>query len=167
MSLTTPRTLAAIGAGLAALALAGGFARGVWFGTVHAYDAAEAGVTAVIAAPRDPQTALAALGMHRHWGEYRPPAAAERAPAPAAEPGVAGNAIARDFVLVGIRGHGPRRQALLLPRGEAVAAGDAMIRLRAGDTLVDGVRVEAVANASVRLRTGDTTLTLHLYGNPP
>ncbi|MCG3170808.1 MAG: hypothetical protein CALGDGBN_02379 [Pseudomonadales bacterium] len=42
-----------------------------------------------------------------------------------------------------------------------------MIRLRAGDALIDGVRVEAVGNASVRLRAGDTTLTLHLYGNSP
>ncbi len=165
MNLATSRTLAAIGAVLAALTLAGGFARGAWFGTVHAYDAAEAGAPAAIAAPRDPQAALAALGAHRHWGEYRPPATAERAPA--AEPGVAGNAIARDFLLVGIRGDGPRRQALLLPRGDAAAAGDAMIRLRAGDALIDGVRVEAVGNASVRLRAGDTTLTLHLYGNSP
>lgn len=73
MNLATSRTLAAIGAVLAALTLAGGFARGAWFGTVHAYDAAEAGAPAAIAAPRDPQAALAALGAHRHWGEYRPP----------------------------------------------------------------------------------------------
>lgn len=165
MSLATPRTLVAIGAALAALALTGGFARGAWFGTVHARGAADAAAPAAAAAPRDLQAALAALGANRHWGEYRPPVAAENAPTP--EPGVTGNAIVRDFVLVGIRANGPRRQALLLPRGEAATAGDAMIRLHAGDTLVDGVRVEAVASASVRLRMGDGTLTLHLYEKPP
>jgi hypothetical protein len=47
------------------------------------------------------------------------------------------------------------------------AGGDDIIRLRAGDTLVEGVTATAVGNASVSFRSGDSSITLDLYENSP
>jgi len=45
--------------------------------------------------------------------------------------------------------------------------GDDIIRLRAGDTLIEGVTVTEIGPGSVSFRAGDDTLTLNLYGDSP
>jgi hypothetical protein len=176
MSGPTPRRLAALAAALALLALAGGFAWGTFAGGQSPQREESAAAQPAQPAPRDPLAPLAVLGARDHWGSYRPPAAGDAAATAAApRPAPGSNAIERDFVLVGIEGRPPRQQALRLPRGSATVPGSAMtsgegddiIRLRAGDTLIEGVTVTEVGAASVSFRAGDGTATLNLYGNTP
>lgn len=149
-----------VGGLLAALLLcaAAGFGLGLSGKAPRAGGDGEASGAAATAAPRESSVALRILGAGGHWGAYDAPESAVPA-APAAPPAPDLEGIARDYRLVGIERGSEGPVALLLP-----AAGAAeVMRLKAGQSLSDGITLDTIGSDSVGFKTTAGTSTLHLY----
>ncbi len=154
--------------GCALLSLGAGTLMGAWGATRGEPGVPDASAT-VSAAPRpDAAVTLRTLGNYNHWGRYRAPAASvsKAAPTRQVSSGAGAQAVARSYRLVGIEGSGSRRSALLLPLAASRSGVADLLRLRAGDSVVDGVTVSSIAADAISVQTASGSATLYLYGNP-
>lgn len=117
----------------------------------------------------DAAVTLRTLGNYNHWGRYRAPEASVSKAAPTRQVanGAGAQAVARNYRLVGIEGSGSTRSALLLPLTASRSGVAELLRLRAGDSVIDGVTVSSIAADAISVQTTSGSATLYLYGNPP